>query len=141
MVPHTVIVDFAVALLLTSFACDLLAVTVEERELAIVAWWTLLFGMVAAAFALISGFTAARGAPPAPEITATLVRHRNLAIAAAVCFGACAAWRGASQGRLPRRFQGLYWLLAGTGSAMLVVAAYYGGLLVFRFGVGVAGNP
>ena len=137
MVPHTIIVDFAVALLVTSFVCELLATTVDERELATVAWWTLLFGTVAAAFAVLSGFAAAQSAPQTPEVTATITRHRNLGIGTLVCFGACLGWRAALQGAMPKRYMGLYWALAVAGTAALVITAYHGGILVFRLGVGV----
>ena len=40
MVPHPIIVDFAVALLVVSVAFDLLASIAEERDLRVVAWWT-----------------------------------------------------------------------------------------------------
>ncbi|MFQ5744877.1 MAG: DUF2231 domain-containing protein [Acidobacteriota bacterium] len=138
MVPHTIVVDFAVALLITSFTCDLLAVTVEEAELGVVAWWTLLFGTLAAGFAVISGFVAASSAPDRLEVASTILSHRNLGIVTLVCFATCLGWRGARQGALPRRYRGIYWLLAATGTATLMVTAYYGGILVFRLGVGVA---
>ena len=64
MVPHTVVVDFAVALLVTSLACDLLAALAREQELRIVAFWSLVFGTVAAGLAVLSGLAAARVAAP-----------------------------------------------------------------------------
>ena len=137
MVPHAIVVDFAVALLVTSFVCDLIAATVEERDLRIVAWWTLQFGTLAAAFALLSGFAAAKGVSGGDHLTRTLLNHCNLAIATLACFVVCLAWRGALRGSLPQRYQGLYWALAGLGTATLILTGYHGGILVFRLGVGV----
>jgi len=137
MVPHAIVVDFAVALLVTSFICDLIAATVEERDLRIVAWWTLQFGTLAAAFALLSGFAAAQGVSGGDQLTHTLLNHRNLAIITVACFVACLVWRGALRGSFPQRYQGLYWTLAGLGTVSLILTGYHGGILVFQLGVGV----
>ena len=137
MVPHAIVVDFAIALLVTSFVCDLIAATVEERDLRIVAWWTLQFGTLAAAFAVLSGFAAAQGVSGGDQLTHTLLNHRNLAIATLASFVACLAWRGALRGSFPQRYQGIYWALAGLGTVTLILTGYHGGILVFRLGVGV----
>ena len=137
MVPHAIVVDFAVALLVTSFVCDLIAATVEERDLRVVAWWTLQFGTLAAAFALLSGFAAAQGVSGGEHLTSTLLNHRNLAIVTLTCFVLCLVWRGALKGSLPQRYQGLYWAFAGLGTVALILTGYHGGILVFRLGVGV----
>lgn len=137
MVPHAIVVDFAIALLVTSFVCDLIAATVEERDLRAVAWWTLQFGTLAAAFALLSGYAAARGVSGGDHLTRTLLNHRNLAIVTLACFASCLIWRGAMGGSLPPRFRGLYWALAGLGTVALILTGYHGGILVFRLGVGV----
>ena len=135
--PHTVVVDFAVALLLSSAVCDLLSQIAEEDELRIVAFWTLLFGAVAATFAAVSGYSAATAAAPTGLAEQVILTHRNLGIATAACFVPVAAWRTANAGRLPLRFAPLYWLLTAAGVALLVITAWYGGTAVFRHGVGV----
>lgn len=142
MVPHTIVVDFAVALLVTSVVFDLLGGLAEEPELRTAGWWTLLFGTVAAAFSVISGYDAAADAPQAPPVAEVVVLHRNLGIAGLAAFAACALWRGARRGRIPDgRLAPLYWATALVGVALVVVTAYHGGMLVFRFGVGVAAAP
>lgn len=137
MVPHAIVVDFAVALLVTSFACDVLSTIVEERELGIVAWWTLLFGTVAAAFAVLSGLAAARLAPDDPEVLTAVTWHRNLGLGTMACFAVCLAWRLPHRGALPERHRQLYWLLVSAGTGVLLVTSYFGGILVFAHGVGV----
>lgn len=137
MVPHTVVVDFAVALLLTSLACDLLGSLGEERELLIVGAWTQLFGAAAAMFAVLSGLVAADAASPTGAVEDLVLRHRNLGIATAALLVPAAAWRFARHGALPERRAWLYWLLVVLGTGLLTVAAWLGGVLVFRHGVGV----
>lgn len=138
MVPHTVVVDFAVALLITSLACDLLAALAGEQELRTVAFWTLLFGTGAAALAVLSGFAAARVATPEGAALDLVHLHRNVAIATLACFLPVAALRIRSGKLPPERMATAYWLLAVSGLVLLVTAAYLGGSAVFRHGVGVA---
>lgn len=137
MVPHTIVVDFAVALLITSVACDLLAQLAEDRDLRTVAHWTLVLGTLAAAFAAISGYAAAAAAAPTGVAEVIVLRHRNLGLATLACFLPAAAWRVLSHGHPPERHQGLYWLLVFAGLGALVATAYLGGTAVFRHGVGV----
>lgn len=135
MVPHTVIVDFTIALLLTSGICDLLAVVGRDRDFEIVARWCLLFGTVAAVLSVISGYASGS---IAPEGTHTAIAaHRNFGIVTAVLALSCAAWRLASGGMPPVRRVGLYWATTLATMTAVIVTAYWGGLLVFRLGVGV----
>lgn len=136
MVPHPIIVDFAVALLVVSVAFDALAAVVEDRDLRVVSWWTLMLGTVGAALAVLSGYAAADLAPSEPQIRDTIAIHRNLGIVTLVCFASCAIWRSRAPGSFPTRFRDAYWLLAAVGLGALIVTAYFGGVLVFRHGVG-----
>lgn len=146
MAPHPIVVDFAVALLLTSVACDLLNAAVHESDLEVVAWWTLIFGTIAAAFAALSGYSAASYAtevvaaspPPGWEETRTLIEwHRWLGLTTLASFSVMLVWRGYHEGRLPPTGRPLYWLLLGTGATLMCVTAYLGGVLVFAHAVGV----
>ena len=138
MVPHAIIVDFAISLLVVSVGADLLASVVEERDLRVLGRWTLFLGTIASALSVVSGLVAASRAGDAPEVVRTVALHRNLAIASLACFAACFAWRASSGVDFPRRYGEVYWGLSMGGLGALVVAAYFGGLLVFRLGVGVA---
>ena len=126
MVPHPVIVDFAVALLVVSVAFDALASVVEERDLRVVSWWCLMLGTVAAALAVLSGYAAANLAGNDSEIVETIAWHRNLGIITLLSFAGCAVWRSRSPGEFPARFRELYWTLAAVGLGALIVTAYLG---------------
>lgn len=135
MVPHTVVVDFAVALLLTSVGCDLLGGAAEEDDLHIVALWTLLFGAGAAALSVLSGYAAADAVEPTGDALQTVLWHRNTAIATLVGALPLAAWRFRAGAAPPTH--GAYWLLTVFTIGSLLVTAYLGGSSVFRYGVGV----
>ncbi len=136
MVPHPIIVDFAVALLSVSVGFDLLASVVAERDLRVVAWWTLMIGTVAAALSVVSGYAAAP-ADAVAVVADTISVHRNLGIATLVCFAACSAWRMRDPGGFPERYRDAYWALTAIGFGTLLVTAYFGGILVFKFSVGL----
>ncbi len=136
MVPHPIIVDFAVALLTVSVGFDVLASMVAERDLRVVAWWTLMIGTVAAALSVLSGYAAAP-ADAVAVVADTIELHRNLGIATLVCFATCSAWRVRDPGGFPERYRDAYWALTAIGFGTLLVTAYFGGILVFKFSVGV----
>ena len=136
MVPHPIIVDFAVALLVTSVAFDVLASIVEERDLRVVSWWTLMLGTVSAALSAVSGYVASGLAGSETRVVETVALHRNLGIATLVLFTICAAWRLRHPGTFPERYKDAYWALTAAGLGALLVTAYFGGILVFRLGVG-----
>lgn len=137
MFPHTVVVDFAVALLLTSLASDLLGMIGEEPDLRTVGAWTQLFGAAAALFAVLSGFVAAAAAEPTGFVEELVLRHRNLGLATTALVVPPAVWRFLRGGAVPVRGAWLYWTLVLSGTAALTAAAWLGGVLVFRHGVGV----
>lgn len=137
MVPHTIVVDFAVALLITSVVCDLLSAVSRDRELAVVATWTLLFGTLAAGFAVLSGYVAARAATADEAVLAEVTVHRNLGIATFAFFLTSAAWRLANGGETPRRGRIVYRVISIVGLLLVATTAYWGGHLVFSLGVGV----
>ncbi len=137
MVPHAIIVDFAIALLVVSVGFDMLAAIVEERELRVVSWWTLLLGTMAAALSAVSGYATASTLSVAGEVSDTLELHRYLGLATLTSFAICSVWRARQPGSFPERYTGLYWTLASIGLGSLLVTAYFGGILVFRFAVGV----
>ena len=136
MVPHPIVVHFAVALTVTSVVCDLLALVGDEDDLRIVGAWTLTFGAVAAAFAVLSGLAAADAAAPEGMAETVVLNHRNFAFATTACLVPAACWRFALRGRLPDRLAGLYWTLVLVALALLTVTGWYGGAAVYRYGVG-----
>ncbi len=137
MLPHTVIVDFGVALLLTSAACEVLAAIAEDDEFRIVALWTLVFGTAASVLAAISGFAAYNDAAPVGAADTVVIWHRNAGIAMLACFLPAAVWRLVLRGEYPQRLTAVYWTIVVIGTAAVAVTAYLGGTAVFRHGVGV----
>ncbi len=137
MLPHTVVVDFAVALLLTSVGCDVLSMLAEEDEFRIVATWTLVFGTGAAVLAALSGYAAYQDAAPTGLAEAVILNHRNAGLVTLACFVPVAAWRLLLRGHAPEKYATGYWSLAAVGTAAVLVTAYLGGTAVFRHGVGV----
>jgi len=137
LLPHTVVVDFAVALLLTSVGADVLSMLAEEDEFRIVATWTLVFGTGAAIFAALSGYAAFDDAAPTGLAEAVILNHRNAGLVTLACFVPVTAWRLVLHGHPPEKYAFGYWSLVVLGTGAVLVTAYLGGTAVFRHGVGV----
>ncbi len=137
MLPHTVVVDFAVALLLTSVGADLLSMLAEEDEFRIVATWTLVFGTGAAIFAALSGYAAYDEAAPTGLAEIVVLNHRTAGLVTLACFVPASVWRMLLHGQHPQTKAAGYWTLVALGTSAVLVTAYLGGTAVFRYGVGV----
>ena len=58
-------------------------------------------------------------------------------IATLVCFATCSLWRVSNPNGFPERYRDAYWTLTFVGLGALITTSYWGGLLVFKFGVGL----
>ena len=110
--------------------------TKRLATLLVVALQSCAVGTVAAALAVLSGYAAAGLAGSEPRVVETIGVHRNLGILTLTCFTVCSLWRARRPASFPERYRDVYWAIAAIGLAALVVTAYFGGILVFRLGVG-----
>jgi uncharacterized membrane protein len=141
---HPMVVHFPIALLTTGFLAEAARVLFKKRDniteaaphlpwLQDAASWLLWLGTVSALAAIGLGLLAAKTAPHVPEAWETLIAHRNAAYAAGFLFSLLSAWRF-----FPRPKPGLFlagWLVC---LGAIFYAAYHGGELVYRYGMGTA---
>lgn len=133
---HPLVVHFPIALLLSSVLLYWAGLIWPGKGLDKAAWYTLLLGLAGAAVAVVSGLLAARGVPADSPAMATLTTHRLLGIATLVVFGlqAICAWR--SKGVYSRGKRVLHTVIQIIGIGLIVATGYYGGELVYAFGLG-----
>ncbi len=132
---HPMAVHFPIALLTLGFAVEVLGTRASEKAawLREAASWLLWLGTASALAAMGLGLLAAKTAPHVPEAWDTLIAHRNAGYAACFLFSLLSTWR-----IFPRPRAGLFlagWLIC---LGALVDAAYHGGELVYRYGMGTA---
>lgn len=135
---HPLLVHFPIALLLTSLALSWAGRLWKGRDLEQAAWYTLLLGLAGTIATVITGLIAAQGVPADSPAQATLNTHRLLGIATFIVFGLQAVCRWRSRGVYSPRKRVLHTVVQLIGAALIVAVGFFGGELVFTYGVGVA---
>ncbi len=134
---HPVAVHFPIALLTTGFFALLLSMTWRHH-----AWlpeavtWLLWTGTAAAWAALGLGLLAEETAPHVPAAWEALANHKMVAWKLVTIFTGASFWRW-SQGRKREWVLALAWLF---GLGALLTVGYFGGRVVFAYGMGVEGH-
>jgi uncharacterized membrane protein len=134
---HPLLVHFPIALLLTSVALSWAGLLWKGKGLEQAAWYTLLLGLAGTVVTLITGLIAAQSVPIDSPAQATLNTHKFFGIATFVIFGlqAMCAWR--NKGRYSPGKRILHTAIQLGGVALIVAVGFFGGELVFTYGIGV----
>jgi len=136
---HPRLVHFPIALLLTSVVLDWASLRWKDKGLDRAAWYTLLLGLAGALLALISGLIASRAVLAGSPALATLNIHRLLAIITLVVFGLQAVCHIRNRGVYSPAKRILHTAIQLAGVALIIAVGYFGGELVYAFGIGVSG--
>ncbi len=141
---HPMFVHFTVALLIVATAIHLLSRFLPDSELrnqlSIVARWNLRIGVAITLITVALGWYAYYTVDHDTPSHLAMTTHRNWAMATLTLFLGVAGWEhylhrhGKNKGRLFTA------LLVGAAS-LLLVTAWHGGELVYRYGVGVMSLP
>ncbi len=139
---HPIFVHFAVALLFSASTATIVASLGSPARwsgsLQTAADWMLLLGWLAAAGAVMAGFDAYHEVVQDAASHAATHVHRNWALATFTVFTLLSAWRLFRRKSGPSLVFALC-LLAAAGP--LTVTAWWGGRLVFHYGLGVQSLP
>ena len=135
---HPLFVHFPIALLLSYVALDWAGRIWKDRAFTQAAWYTLLLGLAGTLVTVITGLLVARGLPADSPALTTLNLHKSIGIATFVVFGLQAVCYARNRGMYTRGKQALHTVIQLIGVALLVTTGYFGGELVYTFGVGVS---
>ncbi len=138
---HPLWVHFPVAFLSVFFLIDLLAAVFRSRALFVVANWLLGLGALGATVAAAFGLQAALTVPHPPQVHEILESHRYFALNTTALAWLLLIWRLLNRGRFWLVGRIFHTLLAGFMVLNLVLAADYGGLMVYKYGVAVRAVP
>jgi uncharacterized membrane protein len=134
---HPLFVHFPIALLTMSFLFDAIGLATKRVELLRTGWWSLAAGTVGLLATVVSGLRAEQSLVISTAAREYFETHEQIAFLVAGMYALLFLWRVANRTHLPAKRE---WFFVG-GSFIGVVAlwlgAWYGGELVFRFGVGV----
>ncbi len=135
---HPMVVHFPIALLLASWFFDLLALRWRGEQFRETSLSLLVLGVAAAAVAVLTGHFAEEAVEHSGNIPKQAIEtHEELAFAVFWVFVGLLGLRLVSYWGVMRERPGLVLMLGAAGSLLLVVASYFGGDLVYRYGAGI----
>lgn len=134
---HAALNDLPPALLLASVIFDWLGTATRRDTLKAAGFWTLVAGVLGAAFAVASGLRAEGAIEHGGTVHRVMERHEIWAIAVSVAFAGLAAWRVWRKGVLGPQERPTYLFAATVGALGIVYVAHLGGTIVFRHAGGV----
>ncbi len=136
---HPLVVHFPIALFTTFFLLEVIAMISRSERLYHAASWALYIGIIFAVTAILLGMQAARSVPHGGIIHSIIDQHQSYATTATGIAATLALWRAVAGERLinlaPARW--LHLFLAVILVLLIFLTADLGGLMVFKFGVGV----
>lgn len=134
---HPIVVHFPIALLCMSVAFDVFARRWPAGSLRETSLYTLLAGVMSAAFAVATGGMEEEMAERAGATESVLELHESLGTATLVVFVALLGLRLAMQWGWINDSRALTIGLGAIGIVILALTGYWGGELVYTYGIGV----
>ena len=134
---HAALNDLPPALLPISVLFDLLGLVFKRESLKAAGFWTLVFGVLGTAAAVVSGLLAEDVVQHSDQAHEIMETHETLALVVLAIFGLLAVWRIARRGVWRDREQPVALAAGVIGVAIVVYAASLGGKLVFDHGLGI----
>ena len=143
---HPMLVHFPIVFLISAVALDLIVLITKKnfgdrQGLPLIAVVALLLGTLSAVVAAVFGDMALDKAVAAGFPAGPIETHETFAIITIVIFGLYSLWRLLVLWRGYSLRGGIAWISAAPGMVglvLLITTAYYGGELVYHFGVNVA---
>ena len=136
---HPIIVHFPIALLCASVAFDVLARRWPTGSFRDTSLYCLLAGVLSAALAVVTGGMEEELAERAGAPESVLELHESLGTVTLVVFVVLLGWRFAMQWGWVKDIPSLTLGLGAIGIVMLALTGYWGGELVYTYGIGVKG--
>ena len=134
---HPLIVHLPIALLTFSFFFDLFGILRKRPEYERTAWWSLLAGTTGLILSVVSGLWAENVTEIPVNAREHFETHQQLAFLTTALYATLLLWRIAAKTRVPHSRETRYTVLSFFGVALVWFTAWYGGELVYNFGVGV----
>ena len=136
---HPLLVHFPIALLTFGFVFDMFGLVSKRNELSRVGWWIQVAGTLGLLTAVVTGLLARETVVIPVAAYDTFENHEQIAFIVTAVFAALLLWRIASRTHLPQRYKILFLVLFLFGLVLMWLGAWFGGEMVYRFGVGVRG--
>ena len=134
---HPVLVHFPIVLLTCSLLFDLIGHLLNKSQFERSAWWTQLLGTAGLVATVTTGLLAENSVVIVEAAREHFETHEQIAFVIAGIYAVLFLWRIGSRTKLPLRREWIYLTLSVLAVTLIWVGAWYGGELVYTFGVGV----
>ena len=134
---HPLLVHFPIALLTVGLAFDLIGLLLRREEFSRTGWWTQLAGTLGVISAVTTGLLAEKSVVIPAAARGSFESHEQIGFVVISVFAALLLWRIASRTHIPERHRMAFLALFLGGLILIWVGAWYGGEMVYRFGVGI----
>ena len=135
--PHPILVHFTIGLFVIAVIFDLLAHFTNKKSLENAGWWNLLFSAAFSVIAVATGLSAEETVPHVDEVHKIIETHETLGLITMGIIIVLVLWRSLNRTELPHKFRIVYLALGLAGLMTITAGGYFGGEMVYRFGVGV----
>ncbi len=133
---HPIFVHFPIALLMTAFLLETLALLFKRDSWHRLSLWNLSLGALGAIGAVLTGRQAEETAKHSFEIFQVMDLHEKLGYGILGTALFLAVWRLAAKDKLGKRARWISWGLLAALCGVVAFSAHLGGRLVYEFGVG-----
>jgi len=134
---HPLFVHFPLAILTLSAIFDFGGILFKRDDLNRFGWWCLLAGVTGLFVTVTTGLFAEGTVKISAAAQSTFEFHETLAFVVTAGFCSLLLWRVAGKTNLPARLKIAYFALLTIGLVLMWVVAWFGGELVYKYGVGV----
>lgn len=137
---HPFFVHFPIALLTVGFFAELWTLARREAHAGRLGWWLQVTGTLGLLVAAGTGLLAGQSEVIPDPARGAFDIHQQGAFVSAAIFTALSLWRAGARGSVAGNRRTVFLLLYAVGLGAVLVTGWYGGKLVFEFGVGVGTN-
>ncbi len=120
-----------------SLLFDAIGLATKRVEFSRTGWWTFAGGTIGLLATVMSGLLAEQSVVISPAARGHFETHEQIAFVVAGLYTLLFLWRVANRTHLPPKREWLFVLVSLIGVAAIWIGAWYGGEMVFRFGVGL----
>ena len=134
---HPALVHFSVAFLVAAVLLEGLGILLRRQPWERARAALVLAGTISMAPTVIAGFESQNSVAGFNGATADVQLHERFGLVLFGLFAALMMWKGWNQGRLPEDQKPLYAVLVLAGVILTMATAWFGGHLVYGYGIGV----
>lgn len=138
---HPMLVHFPIAFLPAFLIIDLAGTWFKKAEWRVVASWLLYMGAISTVFTVISGFLAGNSVMHGDNVHDIMEALELYGIVTLVLVFVLSIWRWVGGSRMRGGANVLFLTVATVLCAIMLLAADLGGLLVYKYGIGVESIP